>query len=70
MDNWEWWIRVVEIPIIGGIVAWIANTRTQISDHRLHVAEQYAPREEAIEAVAQCQAAIWNKQQSLLGELL
>ncbi len=40
--NLNWWITVIEIPVISGLFWLIWRTREDIIDHKLKVAEQYA----------------------------
>jgi hypothetical protein len=40
----NWWITVIEIPVITGLFWMIWRTRDELSSHRLKVAEDYAER--------------------------
>jgi len=44
--EWFTFIEIIAVPIIGWIVWQVNKTRTEVNEHRLHVAETYATKAE------------------------
>jgi predicted nucleotide-binding protein (sugar kinase/HSP70/actin superfamily) len=50
MMEWTLFVQVVAIPIVGWLVYMVTKTKTDLTDHKIHVAENYVLKEDAEKA--------------------